>query len=245
MKMSEVLYILSDGSNPNERYKVGAHTGNCNDLIARYITAIPEIRIHLFLETSDAFEIESIFKRMYRHQRARNIRGRYSEWYLMSLNDILENISKLLMIYNCPLKQESKFSPQLAGSNYSSSEDRDTTLVAQLEKEGIRLIDRSHGINFRKPSDIPPSEEFAKHRQLMQAMNRIYKRKQRKNDKGYLDNLIHKLSVINAMKESILLKNHTTVLENMNLSLPLVNDNIIVDNPTIIITPGFIMEIVN
>lgn len=67
-----MLYIISDPLNENVfRYKVGSHSGNRDQLISRYITALPELNIHYCSEIVTAYEIEQKLKQC---QEAKRIR---------------------------------------------------------------------------------------------------------------------------------------------------------------------------
>ena len=240
--MSTAIYVISDGSNPINRYKVGSHTGDYEKLITRYITAIPELKIHYFIETTKASDIESRFKIMYRDKRVVNIKGNYSEWYIMPLSDISEGINKLL------------------NENYNMEIDQDKELIEKLEKEGIKLLDKELGINFRKPSDIPPDKDFDKYRELLKATNRVYKREQRKRDKNKVYTHENELQinistqyVNNTGEQNALINNQVNVDTRTTYSRPMYNNQMITSHPlkhnnllnNIIITPGFIMEVIN
>ena len=91
-----VVYVLSDRSNTG-KYKVGSHTGTLSKLKSRYITAIPDLEIHYFVETSNAKYIEDRFKEIHRSDRFTNSNGNLSEWFILPLDQI---ISTLLAIIN-------------------------------------------------------------------------------------------------------------------------------------------------
>ena len=98
--MSTCIYVLSDSSNPTDKYKVGFHDGDYHGIVTRYITAIPELNIHYIIKASKAFEIESMFKKLYKAKRILNIRGNLSEWYMMSLDNILKYLLQLVSQYD-------------------------------------------------------------------------------------------------------------------------------------------------
>ena len=57
--MTTAIYVLSDPLNESiGRYKIGSHTGTINKLISRYITPIPELKIHYFAQTTLALNTE-------------------------------------------------------------------------------------------------------------------------------------------------------------------------------------------
>lgn len=229
--MSTVIYVVSDGSNHVDRYKIGSHTGSCEKLISRYITAIPELIIHCFIETKKAPDIELRFKTIYKDKRILNIKGNYSEWYLMPLNSILLNINKLLNINFSIVEHEVK------------GEEKDKQLIEKLENEGIKLVDKGHGINFRKPSDIPSGKEYDKYRELFKATNRFYKREQRKRDenKASSQHIMHITDLATDNQININASNNCSRqkhIYNQTMSYDLSKGN------NIITTTGFIMEIV-
>ena len=93
------IYVLSDPLNESVgRYKVGSHTGSLQKLISRYITPMPELKIHCFVETPMALDIEAMFKIMFPERRVVNINGHKSEWYLIPLQDIIETLNYLLSV---------------------------------------------------------------------------------------------------------------------------------------------------
>ena len=91
-----VIYILSDQSNPG-RYKVGSHRGTLKKLRSRYITALPSLQIHYFIQTPYAKTVEDSFKRLYSQYRVENSNGNLSEWVNMVLENVIVAISMLLM----------------------------------------------------------------------------------------------------------------------------------------------------
>lgn len=91
--MTTAVYVLSDPLNESiGRYKVGSHTGTCKKLERRYLTYLPELKIHYFLETEKALDVESMMKRIYAEKRLINTKGNRSEWFVMPLNDIIAAI---------------------------------------------------------------------------------------------------------------------------------------------------------
>lgn len=93
------IYVLSDPAHIKEgKYKVGSHGGNMDDLITRYITALPEVQVFCFIETAIYSMIEAIFKSKYSDKRVGNVRGHGSEWYKLKLQDILDEILRMTNI---------------------------------------------------------------------------------------------------------------------------------------------------
>lgn len=93
------IYILSDEYSSIEKYKVGYHSGTLDELITRYITAIPRLNIHYFIYFYNAPDIENSFKNLYRHKRVLNINNTASEWVSMCLEDISNYFLKLINEY--------------------------------------------------------------------------------------------------------------------------------------------------
>lgn len=102
--ISTGIYVLSDPLNEAaSRYKIGSHTGTINKLISRYITPIPELKIYYFVKTLLALDIETYFKKTFADKRIVNINGNKSEWYILSLHDIVMTLNSLLNLttYQC------------------------------------------------------------------------------------------------------------------------------------------------
>lgn len=97
------IYILSDQANSG-RYKVGSHRGSLKQLRSRYITALPNLQIHYFIQTPHAKIVEESFKRQYSQFRVDNSNGNPSEWFALPLDNIIVGISMLLM--QCLVKIE-------------------------------------------------------------------------------------------------------------------------------------------
>lgn len=99
MKMTNVVYIISDP--PNEhmgRYKVGSWSRDEEALITRYITSHPELKIYYYVETSKALDVELAFKKLNKTKRVRNIRGRRSEWVVLPLDEIINQLNYLMNV---------------------------------------------------------------------------------------------------------------------------------------------------
>ena len=91
------LYIISDPPNQNMgRYKVGAWFNDKEKLIGRYITSHPELQIFYYVNTPKAYDVELIFKKRNKDKRIRNIRGRRSEWFVMSVDEIIQQLNYLI-----------------------------------------------------------------------------------------------------------------------------------------------------
>jgi len=87
------IYVISAGG-IKDRYKIGIHSGNIEKLKKRYITAIPDIKIHLFENCNYACDIEEkCHSDLFIHC-IENINGNPSEWFNCSLEEILECVNK-------------------------------------------------------------------------------------------------------------------------------------------------------
>jgi hypothetical protein len=95
--MKNIIYILSDESSLEEKYKVGSHSGSLSKLKSRYITPIPKLKIHYFIKHNNARSVETIFKQLYINQRVINSNGKVSEWVQAPLEEIFNTI--IILIY--------------------------------------------------------------------------------------------------------------------------------------------------
>jgi hypothetical protein len=90
--MSNVLYVLS---NPAIKglCKVGIHRGSLKQLLGRYSTYIPNVKVHLFIRNVNARTIENKFKKSHEKYRVPiKHTGRMSEWFAMELIVIIAYI---------------------------------------------------------------------------------------------------------------------------------------------------------
>lgn len=93
------IYILSDSTHIKEGiYKLGAHKGDMESLVNRYITPLPDLKIFCFIHTANFSFIEHWFRKKYNDQRIVNVRGNSSEWYRMPLEEMIQEILSLLQI---------------------------------------------------------------------------------------------------------------------------------------------------
>ena len=95
--MSTVVYVVSNQSETVSRYKIGFHTGSLSQLKSRYMTAIPDVKVHYFMETVHAKNVESKFKTKHSAQRVINSNGNKSEWFSMSLDEVYVSLSELII----------------------------------------------------------------------------------------------------------------------------------------------------
>jgi hypothetical protein len=94
-KPIHAIYVLSDSENPN-RYKVGHHKGTLDKLRKRYITAIPTLIVHYFIEISNPGIIETQFKEKHIDKRIGNSNQRLSEWVNMQLGEIMNSLIEIM-----------------------------------------------------------------------------------------------------------------------------------------------------
>lgn len=158
-----------------------------------------------------------------------------------SIDDLDPN-SEELELYNLHQKLKIRYPT-------GKIKETDQELIDRLQKEGICLVDKERGINFKKQSDIPPDKYFDKYRELLKAINRVYKRNQRQREKFTLSN-INNMSTTGVSSQY-----HTVdiskVFEPMIYN-PFPAPNTFqsvntyrnsIEQEGIILTPGFIMEI--
>lgn len=88
------IYILSDFEKIN-RYKVGFHTGTLHKLRSRYITGIPTLIVHYFVEIENASDVEKEFKSKHIDKRIINTNQRLSEWVNMKLHEIISSLTAI------------------------------------------------------------------------------------------------------------------------------------------------------
>lgn len=84
------IYVLSCQA-LSDRYKIGKYSGTKEELIQRYITAIPDLVIHHFLPHFDKDKTEKWIHSQLREYRMKNINGRYSEWFTCTM-EVIEKV---------------------------------------------------------------------------------------------------------------------------------------------------------
>lgn len=89
------IYVLSCQALP-DRYKIGMHSGTIDDLVQRYITAIPDVIIHYLRPCNDVRKVEKKLHSQLKRYRMKNINERDSEWFTCSLDTIMELLHILL-----------------------------------------------------------------------------------------------------------------------------------------------------
>lgn len=148
--MSTVIYVISDPLNESVgRYKVGLWSRNKESLITRYITYHPEMNIHYFVETNKAFDVESIFKENNKDKRVKNIRGRRSEWFVMPLAEIIQQLDYLISvdIETIPIYQPIKiFIPLIYLDNFNHPPYDEIGALDQVNAKTLRQKFKQEGL---------------------------------------------------------------------------------------------------
>ena len=93
------IYVLSDPFSSIEKYKVGSFSGSLDQLITRYVTALPQVKIHYFIYHEKALEVETQFKSLYENYRICNRNGNQSEWFIMPLLNLLDSLFNVIREY--------------------------------------------------------------------------------------------------------------------------------------------------
>ncbi len=91
--MSAFIYVL--GNSRRGVYKVGRHTGSEKRLVSRYITALIDPTVHLFVKC-DAARVERLVLTKMSAHRLVNVRGRKSEWIRADLSTIIAEVQSAL-----------------------------------------------------------------------------------------------------------------------------------------------------
>jgi len=95
--MTTYLYVISTHNNENG-YKIGYHTGDAKELRSRYITALPNLIIHLFYPHEDAKLIEKKIHKDNVHKRT--IELTKTEWYKLPLHEVINMIMASVAKHN-------------------------------------------------------------------------------------------------------------------------------------------------
>ena len=98
------LYILSTPERSARNcYKVGTHTGTMQTLATRYRLYFPTgVQIYFFEPVDDkncATVLENRFKKTHKQYRIKMETGNLSEWVLMSLEDVITALQKIMTEY--------------------------------------------------------------------------------------------------------------------------------------------------
>lgn len=87
------LYVLTTKDDQlKNKYKVGIHTGTPSDLSGRYITALPDVEIVLFMRVPNAKDLEDKLKTELSSYRIPNINDNASEWYQILLEELFKRV---------------------------------------------------------------------------------------------------------------------------------------------------------
>lgn len=85
------IYVLSKGSKSDE-YKIGKHSGTKEKLVSRYITAIPDLIIHHFIQVEDHKVEEKRLHSKLSKYRTKNANGNLCEWFQCPLSVIEQHL---------------------------------------------------------------------------------------------------------------------------------------------------------
>lgn len=99
------IYILTSAFYPGE-CKIGKYTGSLNELISRYITQLRDVKVHYFITTTHAAEVERQILNCDREFRIKNVRGNYSNWMTLSVDNVFGKISAIIMRCDNAAKEE-------------------------------------------------------------------------------------------------------------------------------------------
>lgn len=190
------------------KYKVGSHNGTLNKLVARYITALPQLRINYFIYHEDAINIERKFNNLFYDYRLINKNGITSEWFIMPLNNIITNLSNIISKSNVQYqsfiyKETCVILPsdnneilhfnwrkyienKTLDNNISRvTPNNEDTNPNKDDEELVRKLRLELGDKFKyiNITELPEGHEYDSHRELLRAMNRIKKRNQRIREK--------------------------------------------------------------
>lgn len=189
-----VIYILSDSSNPNDQYKVGIHSNSFEELLSRYITEVPQVKIYYFIYVDKAKEIEDIFKFKFYNQRIQNINGNISEWFNMPLIDIVVELLKIIRehkkfdFYTLPFKNSCIMIPIHCSAildywnNKINSSTRDIQKIAISDEYRLNEL-KIKRVRYRASRGECMTQEEVERYQLNE---RIKKRKSRAKQKQLL-----------------------------------------------------------
>lgn len=87
------LYVLTDPDKIRvNTFKVGYHSGDYKQLIKRYSTSLPLVRVLFFQWFDNAKRLEADIKKTFEHTRQLNPNGNRSEWYECELHIIMAYI---------------------------------------------------------------------------------------------------------------------------------------------------------
>jgi hypothetical protein len=82
------IYILSNGPGSGGPHKLGIHSGSMGKLRSRYITPLPLLVIHHFIEMANAAAVETEVKKHFDGRRVPNNEGKPSEWYDVTVDEL-------------------------------------------------------------------------------------------------------------------------------------------------------------
>ena len=94
---AEAIYVISTLSKSKKnKYKAGRHTGTPKKLLSRYQTSLINPILFYFKPVDDGTKIENILKAKLKNYRIKNNDGKYTEWILMELKNIITTIEDIV-----------------------------------------------------------------------------------------------------------------------------------------------------
>jgi hypothetical protein len=153
------LYILTDPDKIRVNlYKIGIHTGTADDLIGRYQTYLPIVKIILFEAVPNARDIETAVKNKFADQRQQNNNERLSEWYECNIRDIMSFvIGKINTQPDVPLLTEAYRSLSIISENDKRIKQLERT-IARLKRHNKAAANKSRS-SEEDYSDDPSSDD--------------------------------------------------------------------------------------
>ena len=150
--MTTAVYVLSEPSNGNpNRYKIGSHTGELNKLISRYITSLPDLVVHYFIELNNAKEIERIFKTNFENKRINNRNGNKCEWVIMSIDEIITGLSLIIFKNKIVMNNDTRI------INFKNNNPPETPPIINDESESVFNV-RDENVEFDPRISNPKPE---------------------------------------------------------------------------------------
>lgn len=94
VKQEHIYIVTSPEMRAAGKYKLGYHTGSREKLVSRYVTALNEVEVVLFMEGT-LEEEQAIHDRLAAY-RVNNVRGNASEWYTLPVRTLILKAMKVL-----------------------------------------------------------------------------------------------------------------------------------------------------
>lgn len=148
------IYIVSDPDRiKKNEYKIGKHKGSRDDLIQRYITAIPMLNILLFVRVNNFSLIESkIFEKLDEF-RLVNINGNKSEWVNLKLDKILPVVHDCITKYDKEIPIDFNANVQLVAKDLVINNKIYESI--EIEKNNIFYYEKQKVIIVMDKNEMP------------------------------------------------------------------------------------------